>query len=212
MELPKSKFLDELSRELGNHREKDLILLEYEAHIDEFLMESRIAKKENATFETLIQQLGEPKEIAEMWKQELSITPSRMKWLFIFLNIFIFLSGSLLTLVHNLFAWQWIAVIWRNLTAIPTLISFIYLFFWALLGYEIGKGFGHGGRSLLRRTFFFSLIPNLILMFLTVFEIIPHTWFEPLLTKSFIIACILFTIFLYPVCLLGYRWGRKTSI
>lgn len=81
--------------------------------------------------------------------------------------------------------------------------------FWALLGYEIGKGFGHNGRVLLNKTFLLSLIPNLILMVLTVFQIIPHSWFAPLLTKTFIIACIIFTIILYPISWIGYRWGEK---
>jgi hypothetical protein len=94
----------------------------------------------------------------------------------------------------------------------PTLIALLYLFFWALLGYEIGRGFGHGGRTLLKKTFLLSLIPNILLMVLTVFEIIPHSWFAPLLTKTFIIACILFTIILYPISVIGYRWGKKASI
>lgn len=212
MERLKNRFLEELSQGLGNHQDKKNILSEYENHIDEILREFMCDNHKELTMELLVSRLGDPNEIAAMWKEELSVTPSRMKWLFIFLNIFFFTSGSVLTVFHNLFDWQWISFIWNHLTAIPTLISFIYLFFWALLGYEIGKGFGHGGRILLRKTFLISLIPNLLLMFLTLFKIIPHTWFEPLLTKSFIIACILFTIILYPVCLLGYRWGKKSSV
>ncbi len=212
MERLKNRFLEELSSGLGNHHDKENILREYEAHIDEIFIESLCENKKDITMEVLVSRLGEPQEIASMWEEELSVTPSRMKWLFIFLNIFLFIGGSLLTLVHNLYELKWISIIWRDLTSIPMLIAFAYLFFWALLGYEIGKGFGHGGRILLRKTFLFSLIPNLLLMVLTVFQIIPHSWFEPLLTKSFMIACILFTIILYPVCLLGYRWGKKASI
>lgn len=212
MERLKNRFLEELASGLGNHHDKKNILLEYESHIDEIILESLHEGKETAGMELLVSRLGEPKEIAQMWKEELSVTPSKMKWLFILLNIFFFVGGSLLTLVHNLYEWKWLTNMWEQLTAIPTIIAFIYLFFWALLGYEIGKGFGHGGRALLKKTFLFSCIPNLLLMVLTVFHIIPHTWFYPLLTKSFIIACILLTIILYPVCLLGYRWGKKVSI
>jgi uncharacterized membrane protein len=212
MDRLKIKFLQELSVGLGNHPDKENILREYEVHIEDIFMESLCNKKEDVTMDLLISHLGEPQEIAAMWREELSVTPSRMKWLFILLNVFFFLGGSLLTFIHNLYGWKWISIIWNNLTAIPTLISFVYLFFWALLGYEIGKGFGHGGRTLLRKTFLFSLIPNLLLMGLTIFHIIPYSWFDPLLTKEFIIACILFTIVLYPVSLLGYRWGKKSSI
>jgi hypothetical protein len=135
-----------------------------------------------------------------------------MKWLFILINILFFGGGSLLTLVHNLYEWKWLSVIWNHLTTIPIFIAFVYLFFWALLGYEIGKGFGHAGRKLLNKTFFAALIPNLTLMVLTLLEIVPHSWFAPLLTRTFILACIMFTIILYPVTWVGYRWGRKDSI
>lgn len=211
MEQPKNRFLNELAMGLGNHQDKENILREYEMHIDEIMIEA-LGEQKNATMELLVSRLGEPSEIAKIWNEELSYTPSRMKWLFILLNVFLFVGGSLLTLVHNLYEWQWLSIIWNHITSIPTIIAFVYLFFWALLGYEIGRGFGHGGRTLLRKTFLLSLIPNLLLMILTVFKIIPHQWFEPLLTQSFIIACILFTIILYPVCMIGYRWGKKASI
>jgi hypothetical protein len=212
MERPKNRFLEELEERLENHQDKKSILLEYEVHIEEIVIESYACKSENELLEVIISRLGSPEEIATMWKEELSVTPSNMKWLFILMNILFFGGGSLLTIFHNVFQWKWLSVVWSHLTAIPTVIAFIYLFFWALLGYEIGKGFGHGGRRLLTKTFFLSLIPNLLLMVLTVFKIIPHSWFEPLLTKTFIIACIILTILLYPISWLGYRWGRKASI
>ncbi|CAH2713082.1 hypothetical protein BACCIP111895_00215 [Neobacillus rhizosphaerae] len=212
MERPKNRFLSELANGLGNHPDKENILLEYESHIEEILLESFNSTNEEEVGERIVLRLGRPEEIAELWRAELTVTPSNMKWMFILLNILFFGGGSLLTLAHNLFQWEWLTVIWNHLTAIPTLIAFLYLFFWALLGYEIGKGFGHGGRTLLRKTFLLSLIPNLMLMFLTVFQIIPHSWFAPLLTKTFIIACIIFTVILYPVSWIGYRWGRKASI
>lgn len=212
MERPKNRFLRELSKGLGSHQDKENIIREYETHIDEILIESFDCQDEDAVMERLVARLGSPEEIAEMWREELSVTPSNMKWLFILLNVLFFGGGSLLTMAHNLYQWEWLSMIWSKLTSIPTLIAFLYLFFWALLGYEIGKGFGHGGRTLLKKTFILSLVPNLVLMFLTIFQIIPHSWFAPLLTKPFIIACIIFTIALYPVCWIGYRWGKKASV
>jgi uncharacterized membrane protein len=212
MERPKNRFLKELSHGLGSHQDKENILAEYEAHIDEILIESFDCHHEDELMERIVSRLGTPNEIALMWRDELSVTPSNMKWLFILMNILFFSGGSLLTLAHNLYQWDWLSAIWSHLTAIPTLIAILYLFFWALLGYEIGKGFGHSGRRLLKNTFLLSLIPNILLMVLTVFRIIPHAWFDPLLTNQFIIACIIFTIILYPVSWLGYRWGKKASI
>ncbi|MCM3568004.1 DUF1700 domain-containing protein [Neobacillus mesonae] len=212
MEQQKNRFLNELAAGLGKHPDKENILREYETHIEEILLESFECTSDEDIWNLMISRLGNPSEIAGLWREELSVTPSNMKWLFILLNLVLFLGGGSLTLVHNLYHWNWLTVLWSRLTAIPTLIAFVYMFFWALLGYEIGKGFGHGGRKLLRKTFLLSLVPNLILMILTVFQMIPHSWFEPLLTKEFIIACIIFTMFLYPISLLGYRWGRKASI
>jgi hypothetical protein len=212
MEQSKNRFLLELARGLGNHPEKENILKEYEIHINEILLELFDELDGDAVWEKIVTRLGSPDEITQMWKEELSVTPSNMKWLFILLNIVLFTFGSLLTLFHNLYEWKWLTVIWGYVTAIPTLIALIYLFFWALLGYEIGKGFGHRGKNLLKKTFLLSLIPNLLLMLLTIFQIIPQSWFAPLLTNQFILVCILLTIILYPVCLIGYRWGKKASI
>ncbi|MGX6441770.1 HAAS signaling domain-containing protein [Neobacillus sp. K501] len=212
MVQPKNRFLNELSKGLGNHQDKENILQDYEAHIDEILLEFIDCEDDDFIMERIVLRVGSPSEIADMWREELSVTPSRMKWVFIILNILFFGGGSLLTLFHNLYDWDWLTIVWSHLTAIPTIIALIYMFFWALLGYEIGKGFGHGGRRLLKKTFLLSLVPNLILMLLTVFQVIPHSWFAPLLTKTFITACIIFTLFLYPISLIGYRWGKKASI
>ena len=212
MEQPKNRFLTQLAKGLGNHQDKESILLEYETHLEEIILEANDCHSEDEVWERMTSRLGTPLEIAEIWKDELSVTPSRMKWLFILVNILFFGGGSLLTLVHNLYDWNWLTTIWRHLTTIPFFIAFIYMFFWALLGYEIGKGFGHGGKKLLNKTFFAALIPNLTMMVLTVLEIIPHSWFAPLLTKTFIMTCITLTSILYPVTWVGYLWGKKASI
>ncbi|MDQ0271278.1 HAAS signaling domain-containing protein [Cytobacillus purgationiresistens] len=211
MERLKNEFLAELDKGLGNHQGKASILMEYEAHLDELLL-SLFHMEEAEVRDQIYSRLGTPAEIAEIWKEELSVTPSNMKWLFIAVNIIFFVGGALLTLAHNLFNWGWLTFLWTQLTSFPMIIAIVYLFFWALLGYEIGRGFGYKGRRLMKATFLLALIPNLILMLLTVFNIIPHEWFSPLLTETFIGICIVFTILLYPVCLISYRWGKKASI
>lgn len=212
MEQLKSEFLTELAECLKSHREKESILDEYESHLDELLLELATLKDKREVCEQVYQRFGTPQEIADVWKEELSVTPSNMKWLFIAVNIFFFGGGALLTLAHNLFHWGWLTELWEQLTSIPVLIALIYMVFWALLGYEIGKGFGHKGKRLMNKTFLLALVPNVTLMMLTVFHIIPREWFSPLLTETFMILCIILTIFLYPVCLLSYKWGKKASI
>lgn len=212
MERLKNEFLEELAQYLENHKEKESILKEYDTHLDELFIDLSKLGNESEVRDQLYLRFGSPEEIAAMWKEELSVTPSNMKWLFIAVNILFFGGGSVLTLAHNLFDWNWLSSLWMQMTSFPILIALIYLFFWALLGYEIGRGFGHSGKGLMRKTFLMALIPNLTLMILTVFQIIPHEWFQPLLTQTFIIVCILFTLLLYPICLISYRWGKKASL
>jgi hypothetical protein len=212
MERLKNEFLTQLKHDLGTHKEKESILKEYEVHLDELLLELFHLKNESEVRDQIYSRFGTPEEIAAMWEEELSVTPSRMKWLFIAVNILFFGGGALLTLAHNLFDWSWLSRLWDQLTSIPILIALIYMCFWALLGYEIGKGFGYKGKRLLKRTFLLALIPNLTLMVLTVFNIIPHEWFSPLLTETFMGLCIFLTILLYPVCLISYRWGKRASV
>jgi uncharacterized membrane protein len=209
----KSEFLNQLDRHLGKHPEKEQILFEYESHIAELLDELDYKKETTADMMSeLYRRLGSPEEIAESWREELSVTPKKTQWLFIIANLVFFIGGSALTLIHNLYDAGWVDFIWNSLTSIPSVIIMLYLIFWALLGYEIGKGFGHKGRSLMKRTFVLSILPNILLMNLTLFNVIPHGWFQPLLSPSFIIKCILFTALLYPICWAGYRWGKKASI
>src|SRR3954454_7557873 len=212
MERLRNEFLTELEQCLGNHQEKESILREYNAHLDELLVDLYKLEDESEIRDQIYLRFGTPGEIADMWKEELSVTPSHMKWLFILVNILFFGGGAILTLAHNLFDWNWLTRLWDQLTSIPILIALVYMFFWALLGYEIGRGFGHKGKRLMKRTFLLALIPNLTLMVLTVFEIIPREWFSPLLTETFMSICIFLTILLYPVCLVSYRWGKKASV
>lgn len=212
MEQLKSEFLTELAQYLHHHQEKEAILKEYDAHLDELLIGLNSMSDKTAIRNHIYSKFGTPEEIAAMWKEELAVTPSNMKWLFIIVNILFFGGGSAFTLAHNVFEWDWLTSLWLQVTSFPILIAFLYLFFWSLLGYEIGRGFGHRGKILMKKTFCLALIPNLLLMILTVFQIIPHEWFYPLLTRTFIGICIIFTILLYPVCLISYKWGKKASV
>lgn len=209
----KTEFLNRLDMHLGKHPEKEQILSEYECHIAELLEELDYKKEAVADMmPELYKRLGTPEEIAESWREELSVTPKKTQWLFIMANLVFFIGGSALTIIHNLSDSRWVDFIWNSLTSIPSVIIILYLIFWALLGYEIGKGFGHKGRSLMKKTFVLSILPNILLMNLTLFNIIPHGWFQPLLNPSFITKCILFTALLYPICWAGYKWGKKASV
>lgn len=121
MEESKNKFLKELEKGLGNHQDKKSILLEYEAHIEEILIENFDCEDETELMARIISRLGSPEEISAMWKEELSVSPSNMKWLFILMNILFFGGGSLLTYFHNVFQWQWLSVVWGAFNGDPNL-------------------------------------------------------------------------------------------
>ena len=204
------RFLRDLARRLDEDPKRDDIIAEYTMHVKEMLEEGSLDEK--AVYEALVARLGSPEELAELWKEEKSVTPARMQRLFVLLNIALFLGGALFTVGYNVFEWSFLERLWNGLTEATSLVILIYMFFWGLLGYEIGKAFGARGKKILIRTFMICVIPNLILMYLIIFQLIPYEWFHPLLDGSFIILCILSTAVLYPISWLGYRWGRKASV
>src|SRR5699024_6445374 len=155
MTEPDQQFLLELAKELGKHSDKEEILADYEAHIHELLIDEPI--DDAYAYDELVKRLGSPQEIAKMWKIETGVTPRKTQWLFIICNILIFIGGAIIVICYHIFDFQWLKQLWSNLSESMLLIMFIYSLFWGLLGYEIGKEFGHRGRSLLKRTFFISI-------------------------------------------------------
>lgn len=208
----KEDFLAQLEIGLQSHPKKNEILMEYELHITEMLNEKPSLASSQTEIDYIKEHLGTPEVILEAWKEEQLITPSKAKWNFVIVNLVFFAFGFLLTVLHNYFAWDWTGTIWEKLTSISGIIFFIYILFWGLLGYEMGRAFGANGKKLMLKTFFLSIIPNLVLMYLIVFHIIPHNWFEPLLNRDFIIICVVFTLFLYPICTFGFYLWKKSSV
>lgn len=209
----KEEYLKRLEKGLKRHPNVVEILEEYRQHIDDIRMDlDEPPSNEVAWMAILIERLGSPEEIIPMWMEEAEVTPEKTKWIFFLINSCFFITGSLFTLMYNLLEWDWLNLLWGRLTSIPFVLIFAYLVFWVLLGYEIGKEFGYGGKRLLRKTFFISLIPNITLMYLTLFHIISFKWFEPLLSAPFIGTCVAFTFILYPVSWIGYRWGKRASL
>jgi len=204
------RFLQELNQAMEDDPKKEEIIAEYTMHVEDLLSDLPIDS--DKVYADLVHRLGTPEELAAVWKEEKSITPKKMQRLFVFLNIAIFLAGAILTVGYNVLEWAWLDRLWGVLTESTTIIIFIYMFFWGLLGYEIGKAFGARGKKILLRTFIISVIPNLVLMYLIIFQFIPYEWFDPLLELPFIILSVICTAVLYPISWLGYRWGRRASV
>lgn len=204
------RFLQDLIEAMADDPKRDEIIAEYTMHVEDMLQD--LPADTTNIYETLVNRLGSPEELAALWREEKSVTPRRMQRLFVFLNIALFLGGALFTVGYNVLEWHWLDTLWNGLTEVTTIVILLYMFFWGLLGYEIGKAFGARGKKILLRTFMISVIPNLLLMYLIVFKFIPYEWFDPLLNGSFIILCILSTAALYPISWLGYRWGKRASV
>src|SRR5690625_3249572 len=204
------QFIEELKQKLRHHQEQQEIILEYEHHIYE--MKQELHDCEILSYKKITHRLATPSSIAKMWQAEIETTPNKMQWLFVILNIMIFVFGVILTIAYHLFNFSIVDKLWNMLTQGPFIILSVYLLFWGLLGYEIGREFGHRGKRLLQRTFLICIIPNVVFMYVVVFKVIPYEWFDPLLNTPFIIVCIVFTCFLYPICIVGYKWGKKDSV
>ncbi|WP_141430530.1 hypothetical protein [Bacillus sp. 03113] len=210
----KQEYLFELKKNLKKHPNMEEITTEIDLHITEMLYDLKIVEglEEDAAINSIINKVGAPEKVAMLYQQEIIVTPARTQWTFILANILFFIGGIGLTIFYHTVSDPIVDHVWVFLTSIPSLIMMLYMIFWALLGYEIGKEFGLGGKGLLMKTFHLSLIPNLVLMSLVVLRIVPFHWFEPLLTPSFIVACIFCTILLYPISYLAFHWGTNRSI
>lgn len=204
------RYIQELADQMRHHNNHDEIIFEYEQHIYE--MNYELPQDEQLTYDQIVARLGEPEQIAKMWRSEIKATPKKMQWLFVLMNAVIFLGGVILTISYHVFEFTFIDQLWYSLTNASFIIIFIYILFWGLLGYEIGREFGHRGRRLLQKTFLICMIPNVLFMYLVVVKVLPYKWFDPLLNIPFIIVCIIFIGLLYPVSIFGYLWGRKGSV
>lgn len=210
----KREYLGILRVCLKNHERAEDILLEYEQHLTDLLEEICTSQgiSEIEAMEHVITRLGPPKDMAALYSEELTVTASKTKWIFFFGNFFFFAAGLILTLFYHSIPSPTVKQLWFFLTSIPFLLIFLYLFYWLLLGYEVGKEFGLGGKKLLKRTFYIAVAPNLFLMVTVVFHIIPPSVFAPLLTSEFTVVCIICTILLYPISILGFCYGTTKSI
>ncbi|UOY92993.1 hypothetical protein MUG87_02315 [Ectobacillus sp. JY-23] len=208
----KEAYLKQLQKELHKHTELETILFDYDVHLSEIILEESDKETVEEWMICFTNRIGSPKEVADLWREELSVTHHTTLLHFFLLNVCFFLLGGFFTFLHLFHQAQWLQHIWNILTAIPTMIMVLYMLFWGLLGYEIGKSFGAEGKQLMRKTFAISLLPNLTLMLLVLFRVIPHEWFHPLLSRTFIILCIAATALLYPICCVGYYFGKNQSI
>ncbi|WP_409290365.1 HAAS signaling domain-containing protein [Peribacillus sp. SCS-37] len=212
MAQTKAEYLKELEQRLNGCCDRDQILKEYKTHILELEEESGITD-EAELMKLAAESLGTPEEAAEAWNHAEFPSPVWTLRLFFIINLSFFTAGAGLTALHHLSGILWADLMWDALARMPLIILIIYSLFWALIGYEAGREFGYGGRVWAPLIFAAAILPNVLLMCLVLFELVPGEWFTPLLSLSFIISCIFATILLFPlICWMGFRIGKRSSV
>ncbi|XQY91355.1 HAAS signaling domain-containing protein [Metabacillus sp. HB246100] len=204
---PKEQYLRDLERALPHSFSKHEILKEYEAHIEE-----KQADYPERTIEEILDAMGDPVEIAQQFEIGQPAQKSFVSKNFVFCNFMFFFIGGLLTFCYHLYEGSLFSEAWGILARVPLTIVVVYTLFWMLLGFEIGREYGALGKKIFSRTFFMCLLPNVLLMFMTLFELIPVQWFQPFLTPAFIYICVVMTFLLYPISKLFYYLGMYRSV
>lgn len=203
----KERFLQDLEQSLPSSVNKTEVIKEYNLHIEEKLFDQPHLK-----IEDVLEQIGDPVEIAKQYEDSLLIAKGFVSRNFVFCNFMFFFIGGLLTVCYHIFEDSLFSNAWGLLAQIPLTIVIVYTMFWMVLGFEIGREYGLLGKELFSKTVFISLIPNVLLMMMTLFHFIPVQWFQPILTPAFIMLCVIMTCLIYPISKLFYYIGVYRSV
>ena len=203
----KEQFLRDLEQSLPSSVNKTEVITEYNLHIEEKLFDQPHLK-----IEDVLEQIGDPVEIAKQYEDSLPIAKGFVSRNFVFCNFMFFFIGGLLTVCYHVFEDSLFSDAWGLLAQIPLTIVIVYTMFWMVLGFEIGREYGLLGKELFSKTVFISLVPNVLLMMMTLFHFIPVQWFQPILTPAFIGICVIMTFLIYPISKVFYYIGVYRSV
>lgn len=207
MILSKERFLQDLEQSLPSSVNKAEVIKEYNLHIEEKLFDYP-----NLKIEDVLEKIGDPVEIAKQYEDTLPIAKGFVSRNFVFCNFMFFFIGGLLTVCYHVFEDSLLSDAWGLLAQIPLTIVIVYTIFWMMLGFEIGREYGLLGKELFSKTVFISLVPNVLLMIMTLFHFIPVQWFQPILTPAFIVLCVIMTFLIYPISKVFYYIGVYRSV
>ncbi len=201
----KAEFLQRLKFLLHHHPDEAAIVAEIEGHMDELIKECGLPEQEAITI--VQSQIGTPEELTSQFRYVSSKEFQSTKKMFIIVNILFFTGGGLLALGTNFSVL--LHMFWEVLVQSSWIILIGYSGYWAFMGYEIGKEYGAKGESLLRRTMGAAIVPNILLMIITLLGILPSELFHSLLQSSFLIGCLTATAFFFPISKAGYYIGVR---
>ncbi|MGV3466771.1 MAG: hypothetical protein ACO1OT_15965 [Heyndrickxia sp.] len=205
MEDLKQDYLRNLKLSLQNHPEMVDILNEISVHIEDSIRDKMlIGISERAATEEVLQNMGNPIELGKSF-----LPPPRSINIIhlVLLNWAFFVCGLFITLGNQFSDWTIVNHIWTYLTHHSHFILLLYSIYWIYLGYTVGKHYGPNGKKLVEKTMMWAYIPNMILMFITLFNIIPSDIFSPLLNPVFMVICVITTVLFYPISKLAFKIG-----
>ncbi|KRG16168.1 HAAS signaling domain-containing protein [Lederbergia galactosidilytica] len=204
------QYIEQLEKELQDHPERIEIITEITDHIKEAMAEQVLPEKEAIAI--IVNRFGSPQELAASFRQASLPSPYQVKGLFILFNMGILMVGIGITLGHHLGNIPFFHWAWQALAQNSWWVLLVYTVYWSLIGYLLGKEFGNQGKKLLIETVRLSILPNLCVMMIVLYGIMPMEWFRSFLTAPFFGACLIATILFYPISQAGFYFGKQQAL
>ena len=205
MEKLKQDYLHDLKLALQNHPEIEDIYNEISTHIEDSIKDKMLTGiSEREATEEVLHNMGNPLELGKSFMQP---PRSRKMIHLILLNWAFFVCGLFITLCNHLSDWTIVNDTWTYLSEKSHFILLLYSMYWIYLGYTIGKHFGPNGKKMVNKTMMWAYIPNLLLMIITLFHVIPNDIFSPFLNPVFIAVCVVVTVLFYPLSKFAFKIG-----
>lgn len=208
--MDKETYLYEIKNGLKGLPEGETMVEEIENHIENHLFHSfQEGKSEEEAMQTLMQAFGTPADIVSSFKKEQPVTFRAFLMFHLFFNSALFAIGIAITMMYVRFESPIVHALWKGISVSVWLILAAYILYWVLIGYQGVREFGQRGERLVLHTILISMVPNVIFMFVFLFDLVPAALFQSLLTPWFIGACACATL-LFPACgRIGCYFGRR---
>ncbi|KAF1677873.1 MULTISPECIES: permease prefix domain 1-containing protein [Bacillus] len=208
--MDKETYVSKIKNGLKSLPEGEMMIEEIENHIEHHLFHSfQEGKSEEEAMRTFMQEFGTPADIVSFFKKEQPVTFRAFLIFHLFFNSALFAAGIAITMMYVWFETPIIHAVWRGISVSVWLILAVYIIYWMLIGYQGVREFGKRGEQLVYHTILICMVPNVIFMFVFLFQVIPAALFQSLLTPWFVGACACVTL-LFPLFgRLGCYIGRR---
>ncbi|PLR91035.1 permease prefix domain 1-containing protein [Bacillus halotolerans] len=207
--MDKETYLYKVKNGLKGVSDCEAMIEEIENHIEHHLFHFiQEGKSEAEAMECLLRDFGTPDEIVSSFQKEQPVSARTFLLFHLFCNSALFAAGIIITVLHAWLESPFVHAVWKGISVSVWLILAAYILYWVLIGYQGVREFGQQGERLVLHTILISMVPNVIFMFVFLFDLVPAVLFQSLLTPWFIGACACATL-LFPACgRIGCYFGR----